>query len=59
MEDEDDDNFGKTFSDLNTDKQKKVLQTAKTLLKVQRVSSVLVGNTDYVNAFSIEKAKVN
>jgi nitrate reductase NapAB chaperone NapD len=47
--------FGKTFVVLNTDKQKTVLKTAKTLLNVQRVGGVLVGNAEYVNAVASEK----
>jgi hypothetical protein len=51
----DDDNFGKVFSDLNIDKQKEVLDTAKSLLKVQRTSNVLIDNDENVKFFPIEE----
>jgi hypothetical protein len=48
-----DDNFDKVFSDLNMDKQKEVLETAKTLLKVQRVSNVLIDKEEDLRFFPI------
>jgi hypothetical protein len=59
MKVEDDDNLSKGFSDLSSDRQNEVLQTAKTLLKVQRVSNVLIANTEYLTAFSNEKTKAD
>jgi hypothetical protein len=51
--------FGKTFVVLNTDKQKRVLKTAKTLLNVQRVSHVLIDNAVDLPAFSVNERKAN
>ncbi|GHV77365.1 hypothetical protein AGMMS49942_21860 [Spirochaetia bacterium] len=54
-----DDNFGQVFSGLNTDRQKEVLETAKTLLKVQRTSKVLIDNEEDIKAFSVKEKQLD
>ncbi|GHU71026.1 hypothetical protein FACS189450_06400 [Spirochaetia bacterium] len=54
-----DDNFGQVFSGLNADRQKEVLETAKTLLKVQRTSKVLIDNEEDVKAFPVKEKQLD